>query len=391
MKRRNFLLASTGITGGLLAHAARAAEPCPPPQITVGGSNIVSAVCGVTAPSGSSSLSALAASMQPGTWARLNAANQDATLGVGSISGTMIHYSNSMPWNPMSKSIEIIGQDHGYPYLRHVRYVESGNTFVLVADDAGLGNGHGYDHNAVNPYTGDLYNRLYSGFTGQISVKRKLNGASSFTSIPSVPAADQVAIGTCWWSGAFAGAGSQGCFVVFNSGNGQGNANDGQMLAYDPLTNAWFYSQEGRAPYYGSGATYNSLIEYSAKKNVAVYGGGNVAPTRLWRLNADRSFIAMPDVPAGKQVGVQKGLLVDDPVTGNFLLLSAGELWELNPAGTGTWTPLTGSRTPPAGVGIPGGTNPTAMICCALPAYGVVAYITQPSQANGTFFLYKHA
>src|SRR6185369_13105909 len=97
---------------------------------------------------------------------------QDAALGVGSISGTMIHYCNSMPWNPMTKVIEIIGQDHGYPSLRHVRYVESSNQFVLVADDAGLGNGHGYDHNAVNPYTGDLYDRLYSGFTGQISVKK---------------------------------------------------------------------------------------------------------------------------------------------------------------------------------------------------------------------------
>lgn len=340
---------------------------------------------------GTSALAVLAASMQPGTWARLAVGSQDAVLGVGSVSGTMIHYCNSMPWNPVSKVIEIIGQDHSYPALRHVRYLEATNQFTLVADNAGLQTGHGYDHNAVNPYTGDLYHRLYSGFTGQVQARKKALGASSFTSIPSVPAADQVSIGACWWSGSFTGAGTQGCFMIFNSGNGLGNANDGQLAAYDPLTNTWFYSQEGRAPFYGSGATYNSLMEYSAKKNCAVYGGGNVAPRKLWRLSADRTTSAMPDVPAGKAVGIQGGLLVDEPVTGNFLLLSAGELWELNPTGGGTWTQQTGTRVPPAGVGIPGPGNPTAMTCAAIPDYGVVAFITQPSQANGTFFLYKHA
>jgi len=345
----------------------------------------------ISAPS-TSALATLAASMPAGTWARLVVPNQDALLGVGNVSGTMIHYCNDMPWNPISRAIEIIGMDHGYPSLRHVRYVDAADQFVLVADDAGLQTGHGYDHNAMNPYTGDLYHRLYSGFTGQISSRRKSLGASSFTAIPSVPAADQVSIGACWWSGSFAGAGAQGCFMLFNSGNGQGTANDGNILAFDPLRNNWFYNVEGKAPFYGSGATYDSVIEYSSRKNVAVYGGGNVAPSKLWRLNADGTFIAMPDVPAGKAVGIQRGLLVDEPVTGNFLLLSAGELWELNPSGSGTWARQTGTRVPPSGVGIPG-PDPTiqAMICSSIPTYGVVAFITQPSQAGGTFFLYKHA
>jgi hypothetical protein len=204
-----------------------------------------------------------------------------------------------------------------------------------------------------------------------------------------VAATDQVAIGTCWWSGSFAGAGSQGCFMVFNSGNATGSARDGHIAAYNPLSSAWFYSQEGKAPYYGSGATYHSVIEYSARKNVAVFGGGNVAGNKLWRLNADGSSVAMPDVPSGKGVGIQRGLLVDDPVTGNFLLLSAGQLWELNPSGGGSWTQLTGSRVPPSGVGNP--SSPTAMICSSISTHGVVAFITQPNQNGGTFFLYKHA
>jgi hypothetical protein len=83
-------------------------------------------------------------------------------------------------------------------------------------------------------------------------------------------------------------------------------------------------------------------------------------------------------------VGIQRGLLVNEPVTGNFLLLSSGELWELNPDGAGTWTKL---ANPPSGVGDPN--VPTAVITSSISDYGVVAYITQPSQTGGTFYLYK--
>lgn len=178
--------------------------------------------------------------------------------------------------------------------------------------------------------------------------------------------------------------------MLFNSGNATGNANDGQILAYNPLTNTWFYNQQGKAPFYGSGSTYHSLIEYSAPKNVAVYGGGNVASNRLWRLSSDGSVLAMPNVPAGKGVGMQQGLLVNEPVTGNFLLLSDGELWELNPSGAGSWTQQTGSRTPPSGVGRPGPGSPVGVIASSISDYGVVVFITQPGQNGATFFLYKH-
>jgi hypothetical protein len=338
-------------------------------------------------------LGTLAGSMAPGTWAQLNGIpNQDAILGVGNVSGTMIHFSNSMPWNPFSKVIEIIGMDHNWGMQRHVRYDVKTNQFILVAADDGLGTQvqHGYDHNTVNPFTGDLYHRFYSGFTGTISSFKKVLGGSSFVALPGVSASDQVAIGATWWSGPFVGGGAQGSFMLFNSGNALGNANDGQILAYNPLSNTWFYNQQGKAPFYGSGSTYHSLIEYSSIKNVAVYGGGNVAPNRLWRLNSDGSFLAMPNVPAGKGVGIQQGLLVNEPVSGNFLLLSAGELWELNPSGSGTWTQQTGSRVPPGAVGVPGPGTPEAVIVSSISDYGVVAFITQPGHTGATFFLYKH-
>jgi hypothetical protein len=346
---------------------------------------------------GPSTLATLAASMAAGSWTRLNAVNQNGSLGAGSISASMIHYCNSMPWNPVSKAIEVLAMDHNYGRLRYVRYLDATNQFVLMADDVGLGSmtQHGYDHVNVNPSTGDLYYRQYSVNSGSIKCYRKtLDSTATFTALPAVASAigaEQAAIGSCWWSGAFTGAGSQGALMVFNSGNAVGGSEDGQIAAFDPLANRWFFNRASMAPNYGSGSTYHSVMEYSLARNVAVYGGGNAATHKLWRLNADRSVVRMPDVPSGLGVGMQQGNLVADPVTGNFLLLSAGQLWELNPTGAGAWTQMTGSRTPPSGVGRPGPNDPEGVISAAIPEYGVVAYITQSSATGGTFFLYKHA
>ena len=349
---------------------------------------------------GTSTLATLSASMAAGTWVQVNAGNQNPALGAGSVSGTMIHYCNSMPWNPVAKVIEVLAMDHNYGRLRYVRYVDASNQFSLIADDVGLGSQtqHGYDHVNVNPFTGDLYYRQYSLNSGSINCFRKaLGSTASFSALPALAStngAEQVAIGSCWWTGPFSGGGghgAQGSLMVFNSGNAVGGAGDGQIGAFDPLANRWFFSKAAVSPYYGNSATYHSVMEYSRVWNVAVYGGGNAAPDKLWRLNADGSFNPMPNVPSGKAVGVQRGILDCDPVTGNFLLLSAGELWELNPTGGGAWKQQGGSRTPPSAVGIPGPGNPKAVLSCSIPEYGVIAYITQPTSSGGTFFLYKHA
>ena len=57
---------------------------------------------------------------------------------------------------------------------------------------------------------------------------------------------------------------------------------------------------------------------------------------------------------------------------------------------SGSWTQQTGTRTPPNGVGIPGAVESEAVIASSISDYGVVVFITQPSQNGATFFLYKH-
>jgi hypothetical protein len=350
-------------------------------------------------PAGSTVLSNLASSMTAGSWVRVNATGQDAALGVGPTSGSMIHYCNQMPWNPQRSAIEIVAMDHNAGLQRYVRYNARTNAFEVVQTDTGSsGTRHGYGHTTVNPNTGDLYHRLaefdYEG-SGPL-VRKYAMGGSSFTNLarPSTLFYMQNGIGSCWWSGSFAGGGAQGSLMIYNSGDSNlppGSANDGGLYCYNPLTNSWFYTARGVTPNYGANSdqTYHSVMAYSAAKNVAVMGGGNANNKKLWRLNSDRTVTAMPDAPSGCTVGVQAGILCEDPVTGNFLVLSQNNLFELNPSGSGSWTRLSGTRVPPSGMNPTGGAQ--GLICTPIPGYGAIAYIQQTGSGGGTFYLYKHA
>lgn len=342
--------------------------------------------------------------MSAGAWLQFTtASNQNSVLGVGTDSGSVTYYCNTMPWNPVDKCIEVIACDHnwGSPsvHTRYHRYDAATNAWILIADPpTGVPTGpqHGYDHSSMNPTTGDLYYRMYNSEI----VYKKPQGSTTFAGIPAFPDDGfvQVAIGTTWWSGSFtggSGGGASGTLMIFNSGTAVGASTDGRLNGYNPLTNTWIFLADSAAPFYGSGSTYHSAMEYSSVRNLAVYGGGNVAPNKVWRLNADGTHGSLTDVPTGKAIGQNsQGVFVEEPVTGNFLLLSAGELWELDPTGSGTWTQQTGGRVPPAGVGNPGSPSNNGnngIIATSIAEYGVVVFTHQPGVTGGSMWIYKHA
>jgi len=189
----------------------------------------------------------------------------------------------------------------------------------------------------------------------------------------------QVAIGTALWTGSLAGAGSQGALIVYNGGEP-----NGQIAMWNPLTNSWFADIRN----FGGVSTYHGFIEYSPVHNVAVFGGGNNNPRKIWRLNADRTVTTFPDAPV--DLGVQRANVVVDPVTGNFLVLGYGQLWQFDPRGSGTWTLQTGSRVPPSAVGNPGSPELDSVISASISNYGVVMYVTCGAFSCNTY-LYKHA
>ena len=342
-----------------------------------------------------SALAALAASMSAGTWAQLTIPGQNSVLGdtvVGG-GGSNTQYSDSMHYIPQSDSVQYVGLDHAGPEalgMHVIEYLPATNQWVFKANGyqvvPGAGSGHGFDHAAVNPYTGDAYQVLYGPpiVPFRLSVRRRPFGSNTFTqTLPqtSMEQAINITFGVCWWSGSFtggSGAGAQGCLLVYNVGGSVGNALDGDLSAYDPLSNTWFYGLHGATPFWRTNGTgnYHNLAEYSAAFNCAVIGGGNSGPDKIWRVNSNGTTTQLTNPP--RSIGIQRGNLTTDPVTGKFLLFAQNELWELDPTGVGTWTQQTGLRAPPAGLPCNGiGTN-DGTIAVAMPApYNVVFFANQ--------------
>jgi hypothetical protein len=373
MKRREFVLGTAAGAGMMVLGRAHAtSQPCPISPLQIDNSTFMK-TCG----NGNSALAVAARAMTAGTWSALSPANMSSVLGVGDHTGNMIPYCNAASWNPVLKCIEILGQDHGWGNMRQVQYDEASNAFVFVGN-IGTDQGHGYDHYEVNPFNGDLYYKPYWGGTGGVIWRKPVAGSWN-QNLAIVPTYQQVASGTCWWKGSFSGVGAQGAFMIYNL---QG---DGDIQIFDAASNSFLTGISSVAPGVDS---YHGVMAYSAVKNVAVYGGGNSQPQKVYRLNSNRTLTNMPDAPGSALVGIYRGGLACDPVSGNFLLLSGGNLYELNPSGSGTWTQLGGSRIPPSAVNDPAASE--NMVMCELPEHGVIAVISMTT-SNGTMYIYKHA
>ena len=326
------------------------------------GPPLMRAVAAAATPATRQSLSSLAAAMQPGTWAELIAEDIDAVIGVGA-GGTAvaIPYANSVPWCPIRKRIVFVGCDHGDVPARHIEYDDATNRWLLI--ERGLGS-HNYQHVAVDPFSSDIYQRfagdLYR-YTGQ-----------TWAPVASIPFnISQVAsVALTWWSGAYPNAGGHGVLTVYNG-------NTATLSAFDPASGSWLADLTDVLP--GQLGQYHVVSAYSARHNCLVYGGGNTSQgvnsvdRQIWRLNADLSKTRMPDAP--HSVGIYHGMnLVSDSASGNILVFGFGEAWELDPSGAGTWTRMTGARTPPEGLLSPNAA-PACVISCDVSTYGVVVYV----------------
>lgn len=334
---------------------------------------------------GTSALSILARSMAPGTWAELTGvSNQWGSLcNTNPVhAGHILGYGNNAAWDPISRQIHIVGNDHGASAISHAVYNESTNTWSNRVSTP-MSVGHAYDHIECQPSTGRLFFRNYN--TNDYDVYTKPVGGS-WTAMSGEPATNGytagAAVGVSYWSGSMTGIGASGCLVLSQTALG------GQIVLYDPLANSWStISNPGGTGL--EGGAYHDISAYSSVKNCLIYGGDNDRSTAVWRLNSNRTVTVLTSF--APQWGILRGNCVADPVTGNFLIRTSGTgLYEYNPSGSGSYSQLTGSKAPPSNLGV--SNDPGNVMSCAIPEYGVVCYITAGVNAsNCHMHLYKHA
>lgn len=350
---------------------------------------------------GTSALGMLAASMPVGTWAELATNDISAALlsatNAGGVGGNNIPYSNQMAWNRVTRQIQFVCSDHGAAYMPEITYDEATNKWS-VTTATGISTGtHAYGHFQVRPDNGDRYTRHNGGGVAPEPAYRKRIGEgawSQFTASPNTYT--QIGVGSAWWPGsntgatALSGMGAAGCYIIFE-------ISLGSAMAYDPIADAWT-ALSVPAVYPAGGDPYHTVAAYSRTFNCVVFGGGN-GNRKLWRLNQDRSVTPLVDCPMN--IGVQGANLAADPVSGKFLVWGGGsdarKFLELDPTGGGTFTTLGGTRQPPPagthGVSDPSGGSggPDALVSCALPDHGVIAYVSASGASYANVFLYKHA
>ena len=326
-----------------------------------------------------SALSQLAASLQPGQFAELTGMtgfnNGQILVPASCAQGDLAtQYANKAIWNPIGKKFQFVGAPHGNCSTQiTVFYDEVSNTWstgpIAVP---GVSLQHSYDHNTVNPATGEHYYRQYNS-TG---IYKLTNGGSSWSTIASVPTANFQCCGALEY---FPDQGR----LIFIDGDWGG-------WSYNPGTNSWTHlfrtvGNDGSGlPQYPM-ASYTNFAEYS-KLGFLVFGGGQ----SIYKMNSSGAVSNIASAPFGN-VNAGSGSIccsiVADPVTGDIVVIDGSRrVWTLNPS-SGSWADT--GIVAPTTFGAAGGTG-ESLISAPISDYGVIMYLKCDGASSCKVYLYKH-
>lgn len=318
------------------------------------------------------SLSDLAATMQPGEWRELATSgfNSGGILIPPGGQGNLLEYTDEAQRNPLTGKIYIIGcarsnagagnyqcgntdaEDAGM-----IEYDELTNTWARMPTasiDTGF---HTYDHAAIDPATGDYYFRELTNRVWKYS-------GGQWTQLPRI-AASAYDTACCGGLEYFPERGE----LIFIDGGG-----GGRIHTWRTGVTSWSVSDV--APTLGS---YEIFTEYSARRRVLYMGGGNGDDYGLVLMNEQGQFTRAASAPAA--LGQSGSVQSIDPNTGNLLLFASNnQMYEYDPSNN-SWAsrgthPLNGSYNLMA-VAVP------------VPEYGVV-FAVKWDFGNSKVYLYKH-
>lgn len=303
-----------------------------------------------------SALGDAAAALQPGEWVQFNTNGFNANL-LRQGDHHALQYQESMKWDPIERKIQFVGSGHLEPYIQ-ITYDEASNSWSKKSLPGQFGDSHGYDHMAIDPVSRRFFFRQFNGNRLEI-----LNLNSGQWTRSATLGADQwLVAGGLAWIPELDG-------VLF--------VDSVQISMYSPSNDSWSTVTENTN---GLGE-YHNFAEYSPVHKVTIYGGGN-GSSAVYRLDADGSVRRMGDAPVG--LGIHQSMVVADPVSGNFLVFTAGSFYEYDPMAD-TWSRQS--------VDIPyqDGTDPGVVGASAAPisTHGVIMIVKYDFD-NSKVFLYRH-
>ncbi|MFZ5469580.1 MAG: fibronectin type III domain-containing protein [Myxococcota bacterium] len=349
-----------------------------------GNPSALSSPSSVTTPAQSSPtpLGTLAASMQPGTWAKLETNDfQGGAIFKSVDDGSILEFTNEAQWDPVGRRVFIIGTArgnsaaYGVRNQKWVQYSEATNSWTELPTPTFYIGFHSYDHAALDPATGDYFVRLVSSN----DVRRYSVLKGSWEALPNIP----YDYGDCCNALEYFGEMKA---LVFVRGSSNGTT---ELYRFDLAGTQW---QKLSTPTNVVMGNFHEVADYSPVHRVLFFGGGdiyndgNTIRTRsFFKLDESGAVTRLADTPA--PFAVSGVVTVVDPATGNLLLFpkTPADTFYEHLYGSDTWvshridfafstTDVYGGQT---------------TVATAIPEYGVVVFFKHAGGGSGVF-VYKH-
>jgi len=324
-----------------------------------------------------SSLSDAATKMPPGTWAVLSTNGFSGVLDNGG-SGDVLSYSDSAMWDSTRREFFFMGSPHcggAGNCQKFISYSEATNTWSsCTGTTAGCpavrnDNGHGYDHNTVDPDTGIWYRRAYG--SEQVWKRTDRSTAGAWSDItPMNHGYTQVAGGLAFFPELYNNSGG----MVFSQGG------FGEVHLWNKSQDQWTQVATGL-----SMGPYHNFAEYNPVHQMVLFGGGN-GSRAIYKVASNGAITPMGNAPI--DVGILSSIVTVDPVSGAYLVLAKeGQFYSFDPA-SNVWSRLDGGNPPP--VLVPAVTPFPDIVASPIAEYGVVMFVRY-NFANSAVYLYKHS
>jgi len=317
---------------------------------------------------GTSALANVAASMQPGTWKKLETTGLTPRLlevKTTDHGNHILGYADSAVWDPRSKQFMIVGGAHapnnqGIVNMRHIVYSEVTNSWREETKQnwfATSGVSHAYDHHALDPATGTMFYRSGDGDL----IHKYVIDSKTWSTTPAINMGYGVAGGLAYFP-------ERGGLVVVNGGH---------VMFWSASHNNWERLGDGLAM-----GGYHNFAEYNAVHRIVLFGGGNDS-SDLWKLGVTGAPVRLKNAPLSRWI--PETTTTVDPVSGDYLVLrrQSSPLFYQYDIVTDRWKIL------PVYPFADANSADLSAVAAPIPEYGVVMFLKygfEPAEV----WLYKH-
>jgi len=317
-------------------------------------------------------LSDLAAAVQPGQWRVLSSNNDGSGLSGGMLAvespANILQFADKGLWNPNTRQVLFFGEGH-LASMKFISYTEATHNWQIepkppwdctpgCAQSLGA-IGHAYHHSTINPTNGDMYVRRYNSRV----VNKFTKATNTWAQLPNMPEDLPCCAALEYFpeSGALVAVGG------------------GIVLIYEESTGRWQTLATGLAM-----GPYHNVAYYNAANRIVLFGGGNSSGD-LYKIDASRTITKVRSAPVS--FGINATINAVDPVTGRLLVFGNSSGYEYDVA-SNNWNAFDPGSDPfPV-------SNPDSRVAdtmaTAIPTYGVIMVLHyEGSQSRA--YLYKHA